>query len=107
MIVEERTYTLQPGKTSDYLRAYEDGGLAVQREILGDLIGYFTTEIGTLNQIVHLWGYDSLADREVRRRSLLENPTWQGYVPAIRPWLMHQENRILVPAPFSPIGSGR
>ena len=32
----------------------------LQQRILGNLIGYFTTEIGMLNQSVHLWGYTSL-----------------------------------------------
>jgi hypothetical protein len=42
-------------------------GLRIQKRILGNLIGYFHTE---LDQIVHLWGYESFADRE-RRRALL------------------------------------
>jgi len=105
MLVEERTYTLHPGKTAEYLKAYEAVGLEVQRAILGNLIGYFTTEIGTLNQIVHLWGYESMADREDRRRKLLEDPVWCEYVKTIRPLVMHQENRILVPTSFSPIGN--
>jgi hypothetical protein len=106
MIVEERTYNLWPGKTADYLQAYQDVGLEVQREILGNLLGYFTTDIGTLNQIVHMWGYESLNDREERRCTLLANPAWQDYVATIRPWVMHQENRILIPTSFSPIGGG-
>ena len=35
--------------------------------ILGRLIGYFQTEIGDLNHVVHLWAYDSLEDRAARR----------------------------------------
>lgn len=103
MFIEERTYTLQPGKTADYLKAYEEVGLGVQRAILGNLIGYFTTEIGTLNQVVHMWGYESLNDRQERRKKLYENSIWQNYVTTIRPWVMHQENRILVPTSFSPV----
>lgn len=103
MFVEERTYTLIPGKTGDYFKAYQEMGLSVQREILGHLIGYFTTEFGTLNQVVHMWGYESLNDRIERRRLLLENPTWQDYVKVIRPWITHQESRILIPTSFSPV----
>ena len=102
MFVEERTYTLYPGKVGDYLRAYEDVGLAVQRQILGNLLGYFTTEFGTLNQIVHIWGYHTLDERAEKRRRLLENPTWRDYVEVIRPWILNQESRILVPTSFSP-----
>ena len=35
MIVEQRTYTLYPGKTPEYLRLYESEGMAIQTRILG------------------------------------------------------------------------
>ena len=107
MFVEERTYTLQPGKVADYLSAYAKDGLDVQRGHLGNLIGYFTTEIGPLNQIVHMWGYDSLGDRQERRAALYADPRWQNYLPTVLPWLVAQESRILVPTSFSPIAPGR
>jgi len=106
VFVEERTYTLQAGKTADYLAAYAKDGLEVQRGHLGNLIGYFTTEIGPLNQIVHMWGYDSLDDRQKRRRALYADPRWQEYLPTVVPWLVHQESRILVPTSFSPVPGG-
>ena len=70
MIVEERCYTLKPGTVQLYYQDYSARGLKIQQPILGNLIGYFHTEIGELNQIVHMWGYNSLAERE-RRRALL------------------------------------
>lgn len=104
MIVEERSYTLVTGKAAEYLRLYEEFGRKVQTEILGHMIGYFSTDIGTLNQIVHLWGYESYDERARRRAALLAHPDWQAYTPKIRPLVLHQENRILIPATFSPIG---
>jgi hypothetical protein len=106
MIVEERIYTAQPGKSLEYLRMYEAEGLAIQRPILGNLVGYFTTEVGTLNQIVHLWAYDDLADRATRRAKLLADPRWKAYAAKVVPLLLTQENKILVPAPFSPWATG-
>lgn len=106
MFVEERTYTLQAGKVADYLSAYARNGLDVQREHLGNLIGYFTTEIGSLNQIVHMWGYDSLDDRQERRATLYADPRWQEYVPTVLPWFLRQESRLLVPTSFSPTPQG-
>jgi len=103
MIVEERIYTLEVGKAPEYLRLYEEEGLAVQLPILGNLLGYFTSEIGELNLIVHLWGYDSFEERIRRRAELVANEAWQAYVAKIRPLVLRQENRILIPAPFSPI----
>jgi hypothetical protein len=100
MIVEERIYTLHVGKVPEYLRLYEAEGLAVQTRILGGLLGYYQVEFGPQNQIVHLWSYTDLADRQTRRQELLRDPDWQAYVPKIRPLVRHQENKLLLPAPF-------
>jgi hypothetical protein len=76
MIVEERCNTLKPGTVHLYYQDYNPRGLRIQTRILGNLIGYFHTEIGELNQVVHLWGYGSLAERE--RSARCWPPTWSG-----------------------------
>jgi hypothetical protein len=103
MIVEERTYTVKPGTVQQYYADYNPRGLEIQKRILGNLIGYFHTEIGELNQIVHLWGYDSLAEREKRRAALAADPEWHAYLRQSPDIIVKMETRILVPAPFSPI----
>lgn len=100
MLVEQRTYTTHPGKWREYLALYEAEGLEVQRRILGRMVGYYTVEFGTLNQIVHLWAYENLEEREQRRCLLLADSQWQSYVRKMMPLLMHQESMILKPAPF-------
>jgi hypothetical protein len=103
VIVEERIYTLEVGKTPEFLRLYELEGLAIQTRILGNMIGYFSSEIGDLNLVVHMWGYESFEERTRRRAELMADPGWQAYVAKVRPFVLEQKNRILIPAPFSPI----
>jgi hypothetical protein len=103
VIVEERIYTLEVGKVPEYLRLYEQEGLPIQLPILGNLVGYYSSEIGDLNLIVHLWGYESFEERTRRRAELIANDGWKAYIAKVRPWVLRQENRILIPAPFSPI----
>lgn len=57
MIVEQGTYTLRPGSLRQFLSLYEAEGLEVQRHALGNLLGYFVTEVGNLNQVTQLWGF--------------------------------------------------
>ena len=103
MIVEERIYTLYPGKVPQYLSLYREEGLAVQKEILGNMLGYYQVEIGPQNQIVHLWAYKDFQDRTDRRKELADSEAWQTYVKKIRPLVLLQENKILTPTAFSPV----
>ncbi|HEY8368110.1 MAG TPA: NIPSNAP family protein [Thermodesulfobacteriota bacterium] len=103
MILEERTYTLHPGKVGEYFSLYEKEGMAIQVPILGRLVGYFSTEIGELNQVVHMWAYDSLEERTRRRAELMADPRWKAFVPKLLALVQKMETRILVPAPFSPL----
>lgn len=100
MIVEQRTYTTQPGKVREYLALYEAEGLPLQRRLLGRLVGYYRSEFGALNQVIHLWAYTDLNEREQRRAAMLSDPDFQAYVRKMLPLLVSQESRILVPAPF-------
>ena len=100
MFVDERIYTLHAGKGPTFLKLYEEEGMAVQTRILGKMVGYYFTDVGPLNQIVHMWGYESLDDRFERRKALQAAPEWQSYAAKMRPLVAHVENKILVLAPF-------
>ncbi|HYD61763.1 MAG TPA: NIPSNAP family protein [Noviherbaspirillum sp.] len=105
MIIDLRTYTMVPGRLRAFLELYEREGLPVQRRHQGEPVGYFVTEIGTQNQVVHLWGYESLADREKRRAALEADPEWIAYraKSAAAGNVQHQENKILRSVAFSPL----
>ncbi len=102
MIADHRTYTLRPGTVPAWLKKYETEGLPVQRRHLGHLVGIYTTEIGNLHQVVLIWGYASLADRDQRREAMNADPAWQKYMAEI--WAMNaiesQEIKILKLVPF-------
>jgi len=103
MIYEERIYTIVPGRMAEYLKNYEELGLPVQLEVLGTLVGFFHTEIGGLNKVVHIWGYESLDDRLEKRETLANHPDWPRYLEANLSFIVEQENRVLTPASFSPL----
>ncbi|CAG9271646.1 NIPSNAP family protein [Paraburkholderia unamae] len=100
MIIEHRTYTLHPGNTGKYFSLYTQQGMSIQLEYLPRPIGYYSTELGTLNQVIHMWAYDDLNDRAQRRALMKQDPRWTAYVAQILPLIQHQESKILVPASF-------
>jgi|AntAceMinimDraft_12_1070368.scaffolds.fasta_scaffold04072_4 hypothetical protein len=101
MIVEQRTYDFHPGTLPKFFELYEDTGARVlQMRILGNLLGYFMTELGPLNQTVHLWGYTSLDDRASRRATLMQEGDWRNFLMQITPLLQRQDSKILLPREF-------
>ena len=103
MIVEERDYRLHPGTLKTYLELYAAEGMAVQKQILGNMLGYFFTDIGELQHVVHLWGYENYGERERRRAELGRNPVWLAYTGKMLPLVQTMTSRILIPTGFSPI----
>lgn len=100
MIIEHRTYTLHPGKVAAYIQHYQNEGMAIQLKYLPCPLGYYTSELGTLNQVIHIWGYESLDQRMTLRQHLKGDQNWPNYVSKILPLIINQESKILVPAPF-------
>lgn len=94
--VEMREYDLVTGGVQRFLEAYRSHGYAIQRLHLGEPVGWYTTEVGALNQIVHLWRYSSFEDRATRRRRLFEDPGWLAYVSMIDPLLIAQRSRLML-----------
>lgn len=104
MYYEIRTYRLKNGSIPEYLAVVGETGIAIQKKHLGSLVGYFFSEIGQINEIVHIWAFDSLDDRERRRSQLMADPEWRSFLPKIRDLIEVAENKIMKPAAFSPLG---
>ena len=103
MIIDHRTYTIAHGRVGEYLDLFEREALPILERHLGGLVGYFQTTLGPLNQVVHLWRYDSLADMEAKRRARNADPDWDSYRKKSAGMLVAQENKIIVPTNFSPM----
>ena len=100
MYVEERMYRLKIGAVAEYCKHYQELGMAVQLKHLPHMVGYYFTEVGGLNMMVHLWAYDSLDQREKCRAALQADPEWQKYLAKARPLMETQETRMMKCAPF-------
>jgi hypothetical protein len=103
IIVEQRDYHVHTGKLSEVVRLYEEEGIEIQKEVLGGLVGVFTTDIGALSTYTSMWRYDSFAEREERRAALLAREDWRAFLVKLQPLIHTQQNRILTPTSFSPI----
>ncbi|HET8746414.1 MAG TPA: NIPSNAP family protein [Ramlibacter sp.] len=102
MLVEMRSYVLHPGKLPEFMRLMTEEGIAIERPVLGNLLGFYSSEIGNVNKVVHLWGYASFEERQRRRALLAASPEWAAFVPKVLPLIRDMQNELLNPAPFSP-----
>ena len=104
MIIDLRIYTTKPNRTADFVAIYKQHAWPLQQQYLGRCLGWTTTIEGQLNQVVHMWAYDSQADREARRAAMAKDPGWATYLAAVAAAdvLVHMENRLLRPTEFSP-----
>lgn len=102
MILDERTYTIRPDAMSEFLELYEAQGLPLLYEHLGGFAGFFKTEVGVINQVVHLWTFENASDRELRRKALWSDQRWKDYANKVLPLIERMENRLLMPTEFSP-----
>jgi hypothetical protein len=103
VIVEQRDYHVHTGRLPELVQLYESEGIPLQQEILGGLVGAFTTDVGALSTYTTLWRYDTHAEREEKRARLQADDRWQTFLAKVQPLMHTQQNRILVPTSFSPL----
>ena len=105
MYIEQRMYTANPGKLPAWLKAYEEIGGPCSARHVGPLIGMFTVEVGQINRVLFLRGFDDIDDRERGLAAREADPEWARFrgESAKSGALMLQENKLLKTVPFSPI----
>ena len=97
-IYEMRIYTYQPGTMGEVLKRWGDA--IPHREEFSPLAAGMYTELGGLNKWIHVWPYKDLEERNKIREEASATPHWP---PPTREFLVKQENKICVPAAFSPM----
>lgn len=109
MIYEFRTYTFAVGQAPKYLNLVRDVGKPVRGDNFGRNHGYWSTELGPLNQVWHLWSFDSLDERARLRAELNKQERWvKEFIPNVRPLLQRQDIRLMNPViePRAPASEG-
>ena len=97
---ELRTYTYMPGTIGEVVKRWEKAAIA--REKYSPLAGLWTNA-SNLNKLYHMWPYDSLDDRiRLRADSAAKEEHWPPQ-PSTTGWMLRQENKVLIPAEFSPM----
>jgi len=96
MIYEMRTYSLIAGAAAEFARHAAEVATPIRGDRYGRLEGFWTTEIGRLHQVMHLWSFESFDERHRLRTELFQDSAWVNeYVPLVRPYLVRQDVRLM------------
>lgn len=104
-LVNLRYYTIIPRKMGEFLDVFDRLAMPVLIETLGAPIGFYTSTIGPLNQVVHLWAYRDFTDMETRWHARDTHPDFPAYLKASENLLISQEDRILRSFPLSSVST--
>ncbi|RYX86034.1 MAG: NIPSNAP family protein [Bradyrhizobiaceae bacterium] len=94
-IVDLRTYTIQLRKMPEFIDVFDRLAMPVQLKYLGRPLGMYSSAVGVLNQIVHLWGFADMGEFERRHAERDKDPAWPAYLQASGHLITAQENRLI------------
>lgn len=105
MVIDYRAYTFRPGTVGQFVKLFREQGLPIQNRILGPeaFAGLFTTEIGNVNEAIHLWRYQDAGERGRKRALLYQDDAFMRYVAEVRPLMVSQDVRLLNAIDMSPV----
>ncbi|WP_334174111.1 NIPSNAP family protein [Pseudoxanthobacter sp.] len=99
-LVNLRRYTITPRRMGEFLDVFDRMAMPVLLETLGPPIGFYTTVIGSLNQVVHLWAYRDFADMEARWKARDTHPRFADYLKASGHLIVAQEDEVVRAVPL-------
>jgi len=94
-IVDLRVYTIRLRKMAEFVEVFDRLAMPVQLKYLGKPLGMFSSAVGPLNQIVHLWGFSDMGEFERRHAARDKDPDWPAYLGASEHLITAQENRLI------------
>ena len=97
MIYEIRTYDIAPRSLAEVEKRFAEG--YEYRKKYSELFAFWHTEIGPLNQIIHVWPYASLEERARVRAEASKDSNWP---PKIREFITGMSAEIVQPFSFVP-----
>uniref|UniRef100_A0AAY4CA66 NIPSNAP domain-containing protein n=1 Tax=Denticeps clupeoides TaxID=299321 RepID=A0AAY4CA66_9TELE len=99
---EFRTYCIHPCQNAAFLSLTNEK--IHLRTAHSELVGYWSVEYGGLNQVFHIWKYDSYSQRAGVRAALARDSDWmEQYISKAMAMLTSQNNEVTYVVPWSKI----
>jgi hypothetical protein len=73
-VYDFRMYTLKPGATPDYMAAVRELALPIRKKYGVKLAGWYYSDVGDLNQVVHIWWFQDYTHMEDAKAKIAADP---------------------------------
>lgn len=100
-LYELRQYNFQPDGAAAFFERFES--IVPLRETYSEIVGWWKPVSGELQQMVHLWVYDSFEHRAAVRAKCMADEKWLEYLDTVYPLLSTMKSALLSPTPNSPM----
>src|SRR5258706_330218 len=97
MIYEIRTYRVKVGSLPEVEKRF--GEAYENRKKISPLAAFWHTEIGPLTEIIHVWPYENISERNRLRAEAVKAGNWP---PKIAEFIETMQSEIVVPFAFLP-----
>ncbi|MEQ6289168.1 NIPSNAP family protein [Vogesella sp. GCM10023246] len=94
-LLDHRIYTIYPRKMGEFVEVFNRLAMPILLETLGHPLGFYVSQVGPQNQLVHLWAYQDMADFERRSRARDSHPDFPAYLAASGHLIVAQETRLI------------
>ena len=96
-IYEKRTYSVAIGKMPELFQLYkEEGWPIIEASGLGkNVVGYFTSDTGEMNQFIYLLRFESDDDRREFWKQAYSNQSLMAFIKKLRPLLLSQHTQAI------------
>jgi len=94
MLYELRVYKIKPKYFPAFVKLSNDH--LWRRTVHSRAVGYWVTEMGGVNEVVHLWEYQNLEQRKGIREALAQDAEWMKlYLDPARQYFDEQQNLLV------------
>src|SRR5438093_5635604 len=100
-VYELRWYRTRLGRVAEWASLF--AAALPHREKYSPLVCLWQTDLGQLNEVVHLWAYRDLNHRSEARAGSQQDPGWTEFTSKGRSLLVEQQSILLLPSETSPL----
>ena len=101
MIYLEASLRVVPGKMDELMKVFEKEFLPAGKKVGMNLVAQWRTAVGTLDEVIDLWGYNDLTQMQQVQEARAKSPEFMKAAGHLRALIAYEETRLMAPTSLS------